>query len=815
MRRLISILAALISPALFAQGALDAGYKMPPKEIAEVVDAPPPPQGILSPDGKWLLLAQQPPLLTISDLSQPELKLAGARFNPTTHDQSRLIYDVAFKLVRVADGQSRPVTGLPASPRMNWETWSPDSSKIAFTLSTRAGAELWVIDASTAAAHRVSFLVLNQSLLRRAYEWMPDSKSLVVRSVPSQSPPPESAGTPKGPAIQESRGRKAPAMTYEDMIRNESDAALFEYHMQSKVAIVSVGGNSTPVGATGMVIRATPSPDGVFLLVETLHRPFSYTLRWERFPRRIEIWSTSGQVVRQIADLPLADQVPIDFDAVPVGPRDAEWRSDKPATAFWVEALDQGNPRNDVPNRDRLFALADPLTGAPAKLMDVPLRFANVEWGTDDLALIESRRFKDRKAQTWRIHPARPDAQPELIFDRSYEDRYADPGSPVTMTNAAGKEVLQVAKDGHSLFYIGLGASPEGARPFADRLDMQTKKTTRLFRSAAPYYEAPIEVTDTTIITRRESVTEPRDFVQHDLRKGTSRTIVSIPNPVPQMANAKKEVIHYKRADGLELNGTLYLPPGYDPQKDGPLPVLMWAYPQEFKSAAAASQITTSQYRFSRPTGTGSPIVFVLRGFAVLDNPTIPIVGEGDRQPNDTYVDQLVGGAKAAIDELVRRGVGDRNRMAIAGHSYGAFMTANLLANSDLFRAGIARSGAYNRTLTPFSFQAEERTYWEAPQTYTTMSPFMRADKIKAPLLLIHGMEDDNTGTFPIQSERLYQALSGLGGTVRLVMLPKEAHGYRARESVMHVLWEMDQWLDRYVKNAPPTTGVTSSAKPQ
>jgi len=368
--------------------------------------------------------------------------------------------------------------------------------------------------------------------------------------------------------------------------------------------------------------------------------------------------------------------------------------------------------------------------------------------------------------------------------------------------NASGYDVLQL--DGNSLILFGEGASPEGARPFVDRFDLGTKTATRLWRAAAPYYEQPIVLLDRDhLITRRESVTEPPNLSLRDLRGGAPRALTTIPNPQPQLAGVQKELIRYKRADGVDLNATLYLPAGYDAKKDGPLPVLMWAYPAEFKSAAAASQVTTSPFRFTRVTGTGSPIVFVLRGYAVLDNPTIPIVGEGTREPNDTYVEQLVAGAKAAVDELVRRGVGDRNRMAIAGHSYGAFMTANLLAHSDLFRAGIARSGAYNRTLTPFSFQAEERTYWEAPETYTKMSPFTYADKIRTPLLLIHGMEDDNTGTFPIQSERLYAAMAGLGGTVRLVMLPKEAHGYRARESVMHVLYEMDAWLDKYVKNAP------------
>jgi len=798
MRHLSFVFVSFFAFAGFAQ---ETTYRMPPKEIAEVVDAPAPAQATLSPDGNWLLLMQPSPMLTIADLSQPELKLAGVRFNPERHDQSRLSYITSFTLVRVGNGESRPVAGLPSSPRARFVSWSPDSAHIAFTLSTPAGVELWVANVGTGSARRLSSHFVNLTIPRRPYEWMPDSRALLARVVFSERPaPPEDSRTPGGPAVQESRGRKSPAPTYEDMLSDEVDAALFEYHMQSELALIPLEGDPTRIAPAAMVVRAAPSPDGRYLVVETVHRPFSYRVPVERFPRRIEVWTSAGQVIRPIADLPLATPQL----AVRCGRRrsrsESDRRADKPATLFWVEAQDQGNPRDNVSVRDRLFTLDAPFVSTPMTLMDAPMRYRNIVWGTDDIALVDTRRWRDRKQQTWRLRAGAP---PSLLFDRSYEDRYSDPGNPLTRTNAAGREVLRIAADGRSLFFTGEGASPEGSRPFLDRFDPEKKKATRLFRSAAPNYEVPLDVLDAranVILTQRESVSEPPNWFVRDLQKKSERALTSFSNPTPQLAGVKKEVIRYKRADGVDLNGTLYLPPGYDAQKDGPLPVLMWAYPREFTSAAAASQLTTSPYRFVRVTGTGSPIYFTLRGYAVLDNPTIPIVGEGARNPNDTYVEQLVAGAKAAVDELVRRGVGDRDRMAIGGHSYGAFMTANLLAHSDLFRTGIARSGAYNRTLTPFSFQAEERTYWEAPEIYTTMSPFMHANKINEPILLIHGMEDDNTGTFPIQSERLYAALAGLGGTVRLVMLPKEAHGYRARESVMHMLWEMDGWLERYVK---------------
>jgi dipeptidyl aminopeptidase/acylaminoacyl peptidase len=795
MKHSSALLLALAFPAL-AIGQTESDYRTPPPEIIAAVDVPAPPQVSLSPDGKWILLLQGPAMLTIDDLSQPELKLAGVRFNPERHDQSRLPYAHSLSLVRIADGTSRPVNGLPASPRVRFASWAGDSSAVAFVVSTPAGAELWVLDPATSAARRVSTRFLNQSLPRRSFEWLSDSRTLLARVVPlNGGAAPDPPRAPSGPEIQESRGRKAPARTYEDMLRNESDAALFEHHMQSELALIPLEGEPRVVVPASMMIRATSSPDARFILTETIRRPFSYRVPFERFPRRIEIRTATGDLVRPLADLPLADQVPTDFDAVRTGPRAVDWRSDKPATLFWVEAQDEGDPRKEAAIRDRLFTLAGPFTGQAATLLDLPMRYRDLAWGHDDLVLVDSRRWRDRRQQVWRI---RRDGKASILFDRSYEDRYSDPGTALTRTNSAGKEVLEIASDGRSVFLKGDGIAPDGVRPFLDRFDVDSKKATRLFRSEPPYYEVPLDLAGDAILIQRESVTEPANVFLRD-RQGL-RALTAIKNPAPQLSNLKKEVIRYKRADGVDLNGTLYLPASYDPQKDGPLPVLMWAYPREFTTTAAASQVTTSPYRFIRATGTGSPIFFALRGYAVLDNPTIPIVGENGREPNDTYVDQLVAGAKAAVDELVRRGVGDRDRMAIGGHSYGAFMTANLLAHSDLFRAGIARSGAYNRTLTPFSFQAEQRTFWEAPETYSVMSPFMHANKIKEPILLIHGVEDDNTGTFPIQSERLYAALSGLGGTTRLVMLPKEAHGYRARESVMHMLWEMDEWLERYVK---------------
>jgi dipeptidyl aminopeptidase/acylaminoacyl peptidase len=493
---------------------------------------------------------------------------------------------------------------------------------------------------------------------------------------------------------------------------------------------------------------------------------------------------------------------------VAAGPRAVSWREDAPSTLVWVEALDGGDAGREAAERDRALLLAAPFQGDPAPLATLGFRFYGVTWGNDRTALLTEGWFKTRKTRTWIVQPGggHPDGKtaPALLFDRSSEDRYSDPGSSLTTLDARGREVLRTADGGRTIFMIGEGASAEGDRPFLDALDLTTKKTRRLFRSEAPYYEIPIDLLDDggkQLLERRETVDQTPNYYVRDLAGGKLRQLTRFPHPTPQLAGIHKELIRYKRADGVQLTATLYTPPGWKPV-DGPLPMLMWAYPQEFKSADAAGQVTDSPYRFAR-AGAGSPLVWLTLGYAVLDNPSLPIVGEGTKEPNDTYVDQLVASAKAAVDEVVRRGVADRRRIAIGGHSYGAFMTANLLAHSDLFAAGIAESGAYNRTLTPFGFQSEERDIWHAPEVYMQMSPFMYADKVKHPILLIHGQADNNSGTDPVQSERFFNALKGNGATARLVFLPLEAHGYRGRESVLHGLAESYDWMERYVKNRP------------
>lgn len=821
---LVGLLLAASTPAFAAPPASPAasapasGYLMPPAPLQAVVDAPRPPQLSISPHRDLLALTQTPPLPGIDLVAQPELKLAGLRINPRTYAQSRFVFGTDLWLMDVNTGKDIRLQGLPKPLSIATSSWSPDQRYIAFNqVDARAGTnELWIVDVAARSAHRLIALPLN-TVAGRGYRWMPDGKQLLVQLQPQgQGAAPVASIVPTGPDTQQTQagaGVKA-IRTYQDMLRNEDDAKLFEYYLRSQTALVDLDGKVTPLGEPTLTLAVAPSPDGRFLLRERVERPFSYLVPVESFPRRIEVLDRDGKLVKEIAHLPLVEGLPTGNDAVPPGVRDITWRADAPATLVWAQAQDGGDPAVKADVRDIVQMQAAPFDQQPVTLAKLASRYAGAYWANGELALIDEFWWKTRHVKQWRVATDHPAQAPTLVHEGSSEDRYHDPGKPATMPDEHGELRLMVTADGQNIYRLGEGASPEGDRPFIDRVNLASGQSTRLFQSQAPYYEDPqllLDAEGSRALTSRESPTEPTNFFVRELTNhGKLRELTRFPHPLPQLKGVTKEQIRYKRKDGVELTATLYLPPHYDPKKDGPRPMLMWAYPTEFKSADAAGQVTDSPYRFNRISYWG-PQAFLAMGYTVLDNFSVPIVGEGNKEPNDTYVPQLVASAEAAVDEVVRRGVADRNRIAVGGHSYGAFMTANLLAHTRLFKAGIARSGAYNRTLTPFGFQSEERNYWQAPDVYNAMSPFNYADHIKDALLMIHGEQDNNSGTFPIQSERMYAAIKGLGGTARLVLLPNEAHAYRARESIMQMLAEMNNWLERYVKQPESTDKATAT----
>ncbi|HET9742338.1 MAG TPA: prolyl oligopeptidase family serine peptidase [Terriglobales bacterium] len=781
-------------------------YQKPPKIIRDVLESPAPPITVVSPTHDRVLVIdslRQPP---ISDLAQPMLRIAGLRINPATNARHHPPHHVGLRLMAISNGHETRLA-VPPNAWLSVPQWAPDGKHFAFTNTTANATELWIGDAATGAMHRVTGIKINATY-GEPVQWMPGSRALLVQLVPAhRGAPPAAASVPYGPNVQESSSKAAPVRTYEDLLQTAHDADLFNYYVTSQLANVDVATEKiTPVGSPAIFDKADPSPDGRHLLIARIVRPYSYLMPAYGFPKEVEVWNQNGKVEHKVASLPNEEQVPI--EGVLTGPRDYEWIPTKPATLIWAEALDEGNPNKKADYRDRLMLLSAPFTSQPVELVKLQQRFRGagfrssaIEFGeSGDWAFVHDYNRNHRWLRTFEIKLDQPGQEPKLIWERAIRDRYSDPGSPMMRTLANGKQVI--LQHGDEIYLDGAGASPKGDLPFLDRYDLASGKSERLFRSADKSYEVFVALLNddgSRFITRFETPDDPPNLYIHSAQNGNEKTALThFPNPTPELRGISKQLVTYKRDDGVQLSFELYLPADY---KQGErLPTIVWAYPLEFNDASTAGQVSGSPYRFTTFSGI-SELFLVTQGYAVLDNATMPVIGDPETM-NNTYVEQVVASAKAAIEKATEMGVTDPNRIGVGGHSYGAFMTANLLAHSDLFKAGVARSGAYNRTLTPFGFQSERRTFWQAEDMYLHVSPFAYADKIKTPILLIHGEADDNSGTFPIQSARMYEAIKGNGGTVRYVTLPYEAHGYLGLESVEHVQWEMIHWFDRWVKNA-------------
>ena len=797
-----------------------SSYLTPPKVIVDILDAAPLPSVVVAPDRHRIALLERHSMPTIADLAKPIHRIAGARINPKTNGRQQRSGGVfALTIKSIADATEKKVI-VPPNAKLGDVSFSPDGKRLSFTNTKDNGIELWVADTATGQSRLLSGTERLNGTGGDPCDWLEDSVTLLCQLVASgRGPAPAEASVPTGPNIQENHGKAAPAPTFEDLLKTDHDEALFDYYFTSQLASFdAASGRKTAIGRPGILDNPQASPNGEYILVARIKRPFSRLVPMNGFPADVEVWSRRGDVVRKIAEVPSSEGVPI--NGVRIGPRNCRWRPDQPATLDWAEALDDGNPKNSVPARDKVVALAAPFSGAPAEVAKTEWRFAGLSYTENGVGLLSESDRATRRTRTWILAAG---TEPRKLWDRRQQDSYGNAGLPVQKRGGGGAGFAGgrgfggfggglILQRGDSIYLAGEGASPDGDRPFLYRLDLKTLKTERLFRSAEKTYEAviaPLDEDAKTLLTEKEAPKEPPNYYVRDVAAGTARALTGFKDPAPQLAGVEKQFVTYARKDGVKLSGTLYLPPGY--QKGQRLPLLMWAYPREFTDADDASQISGSAYRFTRFSGI-SHLFMLTQGYAIFDGPTMPIVGPGETA-NDSYVEQLVASAQAAVDKVVEMGVADRDRIAVGGHSYGAFMTANLLAHSDLFRAGIARSGAYNRTLTPFGFQNERRTFWEVPDIYGKMSPFFNAQKINEPILLIHGEADDNSGTFPIQSERLFMALKGHGATVRYVTLPHEAHGYTGRESVMHTLAEMINWLDRYVKNVEPKAPAAANAQ--
>lgn len=800
-RRLCKLIIAFlfITTGAFAQD--DVSYKMPPKDIADMLMAKPTPNISMDDKGQWMLLMESNSYPSVEELAKPELRIAGLRINPANFAPSRQNFINNLTLRSVNFREDFKISGLPSPLFAGNVSWSPDDKKIAFTHTTKDRVDLYVIDVATKKATKINKAALN--MIGGGYQWY-DNNTLLYRTTlkPATAAPPKPV-MPKGPTVQENYGQASPRPTFQDLLKSPYDEQLYEFYATAQL-VKNTNGVETKIGQPAIYGSITVSPDKKYLLQRIIKKPFSYTVPANGFPANVVITDMTGKLVKQVADLPSSETAPGGYDNVQLVPRAFDWRDDEPATITWCMPLDSGLLKVKAEYRDAVYALQAPFTGEATMLFKTKMRYSGTVWGDANLALVTEGLRSKQLVQIDRFNSVTGDL--EKLITRNTTNAYANPGNPVTEPNQYGKNVLRTIDKGNKiLFNNTTGSSPKGDLPFLMSYDVHTKKADTLWRCQEGFFESVVRVMNADkleLLTRRESESiMPNYWIKNLKAKMADRQITFFTNPYPQLEGVTKEKIKYKRADGVDLTGDLYLPKGYNKERDGKLPVFIWAYPAEYNSAADAAQIRGSEHKFTL-LNWGSPVYYVTQGYAVLNNAEMPIVAtSADKKPNDDFVKQLTLNAEAAINMLDSIGVGDKNRMAVGGHSYGAFMTANLLAHTKLFKAGIARSGAYNRTLTPFGFQNEDRTYWQAPELYNGMSPFSYADKIKTPLLLVHGDMDNNTGTFPIQSERMFNAVKGHGGTVKYVSLPYESHGYQGRENILHMLNEQFMWLEKYVKN--------------
>lgn len=774
-------------------------YQLPPKEVVDIIDAKPVPATSFSPDRKWMLMLDRPSMPGIADLSRRMLRLAGMRIDPAANSGFSTSFFTGLSL-RPTEGQDAIPVPVPANARLSGVSWSHHSSHFAFIIVTDQGQQLWVASTDDPANPRM--LTDRLSTVLGGVDWMPDGTSVLCQLIPeNRGPEPVANNTPVGPNIQESSGNKSPTRTYQDLLTNAHDEALFEYYATNHLALIGVEGTVQEIGEPAIYSSTGVSPDGEHLLVTRIEKPFSYLMTMRSFPQKIEVWNLDGELEYLVADVPMAENIPI--EGVRTGPRSIDWKSGEPALLVWTEALDGGDPNVEAEYRDRFVALGAPFKEEPTEVLKTRHRAFGMSVMDDPSVVVVTDYDRDRRwVQTNMYDLKQPGTTPVTMMDRSIRDRYNDPGRIVMKPDESGH--VRALQDGDWVYRIGAGASAKGNLPFIDRQNLKTQETERLWRCEEGVYESVVAIAShsesvkPSVIISSESPETPSNYFLVNLETGTRKALTEFPDPTPQIRGIKKQLVKYEREDGVPLSATLYLPADY---KEGErLPLIVWAYPREFNDVRTAGQISGSPSRFTTMRGI-THLTFLTQGYAIMDAATMPVIGDPETM-NDTFIRQIVASAEAAIDKAVEMGVADRDRVGVGGHSYGAFMTANLLAHCDLFKAGLARSGAYNRTLTPFGFQSERRPFWEAKDVYFNISPFMHANKINEPMLMIHGEADNNSGTFPVQSKRMYQAIKGNGGTVRLVMLPNESHGYRARESVLHTQAEMIEWFDKHVKNA-------------
>jgi len=774
---------------------LQAGnYKEPPAEISKLLDVPA--DEYLSPirDTQLAIKLAYEPFTSLATLSEDFLELAGSRINPVTSSvviKNRFLY---LKLYNHLTNSTTTIAESGADYILDYSI-SPSKHYLAIKMQKLDGIYLTVYDLVKSKSVYLSSFKLNNVLDDLAVQWVKND-GLMLMTVPEKRAPLKIRSAEFiVPRTEETSGQSAKLRTFQSLLKDEYDRYLFEHFFTSQPVLLSLPqGKIEKIGKPDIYTVFEMSPDGKFINAKRINKPYSFAVPYYRFGYTREILNTKGKMVKELTTKPVQEEIPV--DGVEQGARYFSWLPGRPAEICWLEAQDKGDPEITVPERDWLYSSAAPFVNSSVKIK-CKERLSDLEFFADGQRVMVTEYDNNKEWNRCYIADLNGKAVSQEVYSLSENDKYAHPGSLLKSFDLSGQEII-LEKNGFC-FYKNPGYTPNGTKPALDAINFTTSEKKRVFQSDSTAYERISNFwgkSNDSLVVASESPEQPLNYYICDLKTGKRIALTNNQDKQPQLRSIKKELVNYFRADSLKLNGSLYLPPDYEPGKKYPL--VIWAYPREFTDAALAGQVSGTANNYLR-FGGWSPLYLTLLGYVVLDNASMPVVGNV-KERNDNFITQIVDNAKAAIDYLDKRGIIDPNKVAVGGHSYGAFMTAVLLAESNLFKAGIAQSGAYNRTLTPFGFQSEKRSYWQAKEFYNRVSPFNNVEKLKSPLLLIHGEKDSNPGTYPIQSERMYAAIKGNGGTARLVILPYEDHGYEAKESVKQMIAETVEWLDKYLK---------------
>jgi dipeptidyl aminopeptidase/acylaminoacyl peptidase len=746
---------AAVASLAISLGALAQVVPSVSSDIEHLLEAEPLPPVVVDPTGRYAVLVHERQLLPMGRLAEPAIELAGHMINPLTGAAHAPLDYYGLTLIDLGSREQIPLV-LPRDAVFGYPKWAPDGSRFAFTLTRSRGTELWIGEPGEARARLLASAI--DGARGSPCVWTADSRRLLCRFVAFRD------NRRVFDAIADRLAGEA--LPGEPTILSEGQTKRL---LETQLGLVdSVSSQRYSIGAPAAFESVVPAPGQAFLLVTRIAEPYPQVTGLNVAERVVEIWDRFGRLVRRL----------------PTRARAVEWRASKPATLTWVEQRDDA---------DHIMVLAPPYSGSPLEAFELPNRFSGLRWiGDSSAALVSDYDSSRRRTDLWYVDFDATDSAPRLVTGYSSDSARL----PLMTTDSRGFATLRAYGNG---FYLR-GEELDGPRrrPFLEHVALDTGTRRRVWQAGEEGFEGLVEILSPDaqlLLTRRETSTAPPNYFVSASTRPVHWPLTHFEHPAPPLAAAHHVRLEYRRDDGVDLAASLYLPPGY--QRGSPLPLVLWAYPRQI-SAGDAAKIIGAEGTFMT-FARAFRLFFLLRGYAVLDDVSMPIIGS-EGEANDTFVEQVVANAAAAIDAAESTGLIDAKRVGVAGHSYGAFMVANLLAHSRLFAAGVAMSGAYNRTLTPFGFQTERRTLWQATETYLAMSPLLYSDNIEAPLLLVHGLKDDNAGTSPQQSLQFYQAIRGNGGDVELLLLPWEGHSYRGRESVLKTAAQMLRWFDDHLK---------------